>query len=675
MKNIKGSEKNSTTNNRLAIYFFYDADGIADRYIEYYLRELSKVIDRLIVVVNGTLSPEGRDLFLQFTDEIIVRENTGLDVWAYKTALEYAGWDELSKYYEVILSNHTLMGPVYPFQEMFDEMDKRGELDFWGITKYLQVNQNPNENPYGYIPEHIQSHFVVYRKKFLKTRELKKYWDDIPPIYNYSDSIGKHESYFTKYFGDKGFRWDTYVNNSAEKNFSEYLLVNAPVKAIVEYKCPVFKRKSFFQKHDDNLHGTMGEAASELLRFLREETTYDTDMIFENIIRTCNMADIIYNLGLLYVLPENVSTGCIPDNIEQKKCALIMHIYYLDIIDEAVHYASSMPKGSDIFITTPFEEQKAEIEKMFSALENKVFVRIIENRGRDVSALLVGCADVIHNYQYICFWHDKKSKEVKPESVGRSWGYKVSNCVLASQIYVHNVVRLFEENPYLGVLSPLPPAHGRYFSLGSCEWGSNYENVKALAKKLDIGVPFCREKPPVAPLGTVFWFRGKALRSLAEYGWKYEDFPKEPNGVDGTLLHAIERIYGYAAQKEGYLSAYLSTDKIASLELGAYLKIWRGYGEIGEIGNAWGSELEVRAAIKNRLCYVNSLEQQVRDLSKEINNLIPQTSLKTQLRLRLKRWTPKWLYGAIVRVKRFFFGPHGIKYSYDENAWESKIAG
>lgn len=198
--------ENRTKKSRLAIYFFYDGQGIVDRYVEYYLKDLVKVIDRLVVVVNGILTPEGRDRFCQFTDEIIVRENTGFDVWAYKMALEYIGWEELRKYDEVILGNHTLMGPVYPFREMFDEMDKRVELDFWGITKYLRVDQNPDQNPYGYIPEHIQSHFIVYRNKFLKSRELKDYWDNMPPILSYSDSIGKHESYFTKHFGDMGFR-------------------------------------------------------------------------------------------------------------------------------------------------------------------------------------------------------------------------------------------------------------------------------------------------------------------------------------------------------------------------------------------------------------------------------------------------------------------------------------
>lgn len=37
---------------RVAIYFFFDKDGIVDRYVKTVLTDLKRNIDRLIVVVN-----------------------------------------------------------------------------------------------------------------------------------------------------------------------------------------------------------------------------------------------------------------------------------------------------------------------------------------------------------------------------------------------------------------------------------------------------------------------------------------------------------------------------------------------------------------------------------------------------------------------------------------------
>jgi lipopolysaccharide biosynthesis protein len=50
----------------------------------------------------------------------------------------------------------------------------------------------------------------------------------------------------------------------------------------------------------------------------------------------------------------------------------------------------------------------------------------------------------------------------------------------------------------------------------------------------------------------MFWARVDALRPIfaGQFGW--EDYPEEPLPYDGTLLHAIERLLPFVAQKTGY---------------------------------------------------------------------------------------------------------------------------
>ena len=102
---------------RLGIFFFYEKNGDVDDFITYYLADLNKNLTELVVVCNGKLSEQGRAAFSQFTDNIIVRENKGLDVWAYKTALDSYGWAKLSEFDEIVMTNSTLMGPVRPLKE------------------------------------------------------------------------------------------------------------------------------------------------------------------------------------------------------------------------------------------------------------------------------------------------------------------------------------------------------------------------------------------------------------------------------------------------------------------------------------------------------------------------------------------------------------------------------
>lgn len=554
----------TSTARRLGIYFFYDGDGIVNSYVEKMLEGILPSLADLTVVVNGRLTPLSRTKLSAFTDKIIVRPNIGLDVWAYKTALESYGWEKLEEFDEVILLNSTIMGPVYPFEEMFATMDQR-DIDFWGLTWYHRYDGDPfGTLPEGYIPRHLQSHFHAYRRSLVSSMEFQKYWDEMPMIHSYIESVGMHEAPFTQRFERLGFISDVYVNTEDLEGFTYQPILFAPTKLMKEQRCPIFKRRSFFHPYDDVLNQSVGTASSQLYEFLRDETDFDTDLIWENLLRTTPMPKLVRNLNLSYILPTSVDLG----EEKEHKVALVAHIYYEDLIDETVRYISSMPEGSDVFITLPRPQIRSAVEDATKDLPYNVEIREIENRGRDVSALLIGARDVVFNYDYVCFVHDKKTTQLKPYSIGDGFAQKCFENTLASKAFVRNVLHTFESEPRLGMLAPTPPNHADYFPVQAAfHWGPNLEPTKALLKELKIDVPVDDRDVPIAPLGTMFWFRPEALRPLFEYGWQYSSFPPEPNNIDGTVLHAVERAYGIIPQAQGFFSAWLFSDRFARTEM------------------------------------------------------------------------------------------------------------
>lgn len=565
-----------SNNKRLGIYFFFDKQGKVDRFVTYFLDDLIKNLTDLIIVCNGKVDVEGKKQ-LQKYGKVIVRENKGFDVWAYKTGLESVGWDKLQEYEEVVMLNSTIMGPIYPLKETFDKMNQK-DLDFWGLTKYFQYEGDPfGCIKYGYIPDHIQSHFIVCRQSLVKSKEFQDYWNNMPMIHNYSEAIGMHEAIFTKHFSDLGFKWDVSVNVDELRNYSGYPLMMCPKKLIKEYRCPIFKRRSFFHDKNDYLRNTTGEAVTELFNYIKNETNYDEDYIWEAILRDYHQSDIVSNMNLTYILPTNI-------NYELKKkpkLALVIHLYFPDLLDESLRYISSMPDYADIYITTNTKEKKKAIEEAYVDLKcNKLDVRVIENRGRDVSSLLVGVKDVIMNYDLVCFAHDKKTAQVKPGSCGNSFAYKCFENVLSNKTYVNNIISTFNENPRLGLLTPPEPNHDNFFPTCGFEWGPNFDNTKKLAQELGLTVPMSAEKPPIAPFGTMFWFRPNAMKPLYDKNWNYQDFPPEPNGIDGTLLHAIERIYPFVVQQSGYYPAVVMTNNFAAIEYQNLHHYVRGYNKV-----------------------------------------------------------------------------------------------
>ena len=555
---------------RLAIFLFYDKDGIVDSYIPYMLSDIKKNVDNIFVVANGKINDEGKKKLKGIADTIFERKNVGFDVWGYKEALEKIGWEELYKYDEVILMNYTIMGPIYPFKEMFDTMAKK-DLDFWGITKYHKVDFDPfGIIECGYIPEHLQSHFIAIRKKMLKSKEFKEYWKKMPMIHSYNESVAFHETKLTYKFGKLGYKWEAYVETKDMESLTHCPILFYPSQIIEEKKCPIFKRRSFMHNYEDIITNTCGEPGYELMKYLKEKTNYDTNMIWENLLRCYDMDTIKDNLQLNYILPEK-SEVTNKDFYKNKKIALVFHAYFEDLIEETAKYVNSMPECADIYITTNTEEKKKIFEKRFKDNKfHKLEVLLIENRGRDVSALLVATKKFIMDYDYVCFAHDKKVSQIKTGSVGKSFGYHCLENILGTSGYVDNIIKTFDENPRLGLLTPMPPIHANYFYTVGNEWTENYNVTKLLADKLELNVPINENHSPIAPLGTMFWFRPIGMKKLFDQDWEYKDFPKEPNRTDGTLLHAVERCYGFVEQDAGYYCAWCYSDKGAAIAITNY---------------------------------------------------------------------------------------------------------
>lgn len=634
---------------RLGIQFFYETDGYVDGFVKKFFEDYRKQVSDMIVVCNGKLDAEGEKFFRQYTNRVIVRKNEGLDVWAYKTALDSIGWEGLSEYDEVVFANSTIMGPIYSLSESFDTMAKE-DLDFWGMTKHYKIPYDPWGNcPYGYIPEHIQSHFMVFRNSLVTSEEFQNFWDTMPMIKGYNDSIARFESYFTKCFEDKGFKWDVYVKTDDYKDKTDYPLMNYAKELIRDKRCPIFKRRMFFQPYQYELNNTLGQPAKELYDYLRENNLYDVNLIWDNILRTCHQADFVKNLHLNYVLSSSMyQEASVKQILEKRKIALVMHLYFPDLVEDSYNYALSMPEEADVYITTDSLEKREEILKTFQKLPcHHLEVRVIVNRGRDVSSLLVGVKDVIMQYDYVCFVHDKKTAQITPGSVGDSFGYKCFKNTLYNKTYVYNVLQTFEDNERLGIMSPPEPNHAQFYPTLGNEWGCNFETTRELAEKLDLKVPMSIYKEVLAPYGTFFWFRPQALKPLYDKDWEYEDFPQEPNNIDGTILHAIERIYPLAVQSAGYYPALGMVDQYASIEI-TNLRYYVREINKAMIHKGYLADPDIHVMISK-----------IHESVKPFWTLDGPGYMKFDAKMR--RILPKWLYRTLIKIKRAIFGPHGLQ--------------
>ncbi len=559
---------NSGHKQRLGIYCFYDKYGHAASFIKTFLDDLMDNLDDLVVVVNGQLSDQARQLFSEYTKTIIVRENKGLDVAAYKQAILTLGWEKLESYDEVICLNDTVMGPVYPFREMFACMDRK-DVDFWGITAYAGETVDKEQ-----IPTHLQAYWHAYRRSLVSSPAFHEYWETMPLWKDYAEVTRKHEMTFTKHFTDLGFTWASYIDWRKYQGYSSYPLLYMPMQIVRDDRCPIFKRRSFFVDYSAYFDQTAGQPALDLYEYLRDHTDYDVDMIWDAILPSYNIDDIRKAMHLDYVLPSQAIN---PQTHDRPRSAFIYHVYFMDLLEDTCHYIASLPEETDLYITSTEDKipQIREYMQQHGISHQATFIPVI-NRGRDVSALLVAACPVVLSgkYDVIGFAHDKKSSQNQENghhgTESQGFAYKLMENTLGSEAYVKNILTLFAENPRLGQVTPPPPYHALYFAHTiPHDWGANYEITKELLEdRLGIHVPLSPTKPTASAMGSCYWFRVEALKPLFEYGWKYEDFlPEGQMSEDGTISHAIERANGYICQSRGYYPAWVLSDRYARIEV------------------------------------------------------------------------------------------------------------
>lgn len=50
----------------------------------------------------------------------------------------------------------------------------------------------------------------------------------------------------------------------------------------------------------------------------------------------------------------------------------------------------------------------------------------------------------------------------------------------------------------------------------------------------------------------MFWARSEAMKPRFDLNLQWEDYPEEPLPIDGSMLHAMERLFGIVPSLKGY---------------------------------------------------------------------------------------------------------------------------
>ncbi len=539
---------------KFCIYTHFNAFGEVPSYVIFFLNEIKKSGFNTLVVVNGLLTIDGRKKLELVCDTVLTRKNEGYDFSAWKFGLEYLKTNFSSKIQEIILTNNSFYGPLFNLDVILNNK-KLIEADFWGITEYKSTGQD--------IHDHIQSYFLVFHEKMINSFEFQQYWQNLKPPKTMEEAI-ELETNFTHYFRSRGFSSCVAFPNElfGLRKDSDYSCFS-PLK-LIQSGCPFLKRKIFTKLGAVFFEKGCTTLPYDCLNEIKRTSNYDEGLIFEDLIKSVPPS----RLKEIYLL-DLFTCNTFVKRIKNFTVALVHFAYYEDLIEKTISFINSFESSDKIVIVSPKQKildlYRVKLEADYFNLE----FRLQENRGRNEAAWFLTCKDILSTVDYVCLTHDKKMSH-GPQLLGeKSFEMTFENC-LSSKTHVNQVVNFFFENPRVGLLVPPFPQVAAWKNLYSWIWGKNSNLCHTVLKKLIRD--YCWDPKPICPIGSVFWARKGSLRKLLEL--KIQDFPEEPLPRDGTLLHALERLYPNIAQHEGYTTGWVLSPRGAKTyieELGSNL--------------------------------------------------------------------------------------------------------
>lgn len=238
--------------------------------------------------------------------------------------------------------------------------------------------------------------------------------------------------------------------------------------------------------------------------------------------------------------PARQNTPPLPRSVA---VAVVVHLHYDEVWPDFASRLARLSVPFDLIVTT--NEARPERDARIYADFPEVKIVVYENRGRDVGPFVQLLREgYLETYELICKVHGKRSLALGPRAIfGEVWRLSVLNDLLGSDAVAKAIVNRFLAEPDLGLVGP-----ARFRVPNDCRhsyedtWGRNNE---ATTKKVAMALGRPDERFQLDFFaGTMFWIRKELLDLLKPLDLTLDSFPEEAGQSDGTLQHALERLFG-----------------------------------------------------------------------------------------------------------------------------------
>ena len=238
------------------------------------------------------------------------------------------------------------------------------------------------------------------------------------------------------------------------------------------------------------------------------------------------------------------------------KAALHLHLHYTEGIEALFQKIRASQSKPDLFISTTSEEGRVVIIELLAKYGMTYReVEVFPNKGRDIGPFLSGFGPRLSkNYEIIGHLHSKKSPHAHDDYLQNWVEFLEKGLVGEKGGMMDGILDKMASDPSIGIIYPDDP--------GCFGWEGNYAYGEDLLKRMGFQSPD-KDASMNFPVGTMFWTRAAALKPLIDLNLKWEEYPEEPLSIDGSMLHALERIFGILPGLAGYRTVVTQVEGVS----------------------------------------------------------------------------------------------------------------
>ncbi len=535
-----------------AVVAHFDPDNLLDSTFRAVLDDLEARCDAIILVTTSELAPQ--DIPTSTKVRTICRPNIGYDFYSYRVGiaalLEQGGCDRL-----LLLNSSYLITDRTRYQQAVTDMLQRlDRSDVVGVTQSRQWQW------------HLQSYLLALRGSVLSSPWFQAWLSTLSPRNSKIETILSGELGLSSAIMASQAKVDVLFRPTPSEQRQAIALWG--YKRLTPKTLPHIMRPSFwrtlgqfnpthFQARALALRA--GLVKTELVRNNPHQLSLTwmpetcSPHEFEAIQQLVERARAHYrsergNLTTLETatnpLPWQRIIHSAPVGQPGVRVAVIAHIFYPELAKEIYSLIRNIVEPFDLIITTPHEGAIASLIDTFSDLAASVTISLSENRGRDVGPFLaVHRSGLLERYDAVLKLHSKKSTYSER---GQDWQQSLFSQLCRDSQTVNRSIALLRAGR-AGMVGP----HDYYLSHPHY-WGANQAVVQKLAQSL-VTTPLQDKDVPLGFFaGTMFWFAPKAIAPLHDIPEALLDFEPENGKQDGTLAHALERLFGILPRLSGY---------------------------------------------------------------------------------------------------------------------------